>query len=36
VATLAGTWLAALLPFATLGLLIFMLASNDCVNFWRF
>ena len=36
VATLACTWLAALLPFATLGLLIFLLASNDCVNFWRF
>jgi len=36
VATLAGTWIVALLPLATLALLVFLLASNDCVNFWRF
>jgi hypothetical protein len=36
VATLAATWIIALLPFATLGLLVWLLASSDCVNFWRF
>lgn len=36
VATLAGTWMVALLPFATLALLVVLLASKSCVNFWRF
>lgn len=36
VATYAATWIVVLLPLATLALLVFLLASNDCVNFWRF
>ncbi|HYO99293.1 MAG TPA: hypothetical protein VER76_03680 [Pyrinomonadaceae bacterium] len=36
VATLAGTLIAALLPLATLVLLVVLLAYNDCVSFWRF
>jgi hypothetical protein len=36
VATYAATWFVVLLPLATLVLLVFLLASNDCVNFWRF
>ncbi|HEX8422539.1 MAG TPA: hypothetical protein VF634_03965 [Pyrinomonadaceae bacterium] len=35
-ATLAGTLLAALLPFVTLAAIVFLLAKTDCVNFWRF
>lgn len=35
-ATVAATWIIALLPFAAFGLLIRLLAFNDCVNFWRF
>jgi hypothetical protein len=36
VATYTATWLVVLLPLATLALLVVLLASNDCVNFWRF
>ena len=36
VATFAATWIIALSPLAVLGLLVFLLASSDCVNFWRF
>lgn len=34
--TFLGTWVVALLPLATLVLLVVLLANNDCVNFWRF
>jgi hypothetical protein len=36
VATLAGTWSVALLPLVTLALVVVLLASKGCVNFWRF
>jgi hypothetical protein len=36
VVTYVGAWLVVLLPFATLVLLVVLLANNDCVNFWRF
>jgi hypothetical protein len=36
VATLAGTWIVALLPLATLVVLVVLLANNNCVSFWRF
>ncbi|HEY0099114.1 MAG TPA: hypothetical protein VGB76_09190 [Pyrinomonadaceae bacterium] len=35
-ATLLGTWLVALLPLLTLALIVVLLASRECVNFWRF
>ena len=36
VVTYAATWSAVLLPLAVLALLVFLLANNNCVNFWRF
>lgn len=35
-ATLAGTLLVALLPLMMFALIVALLATNDCVNFWRF
>lgn len=36
VATYAATWIVTLLPLATFVLLVMLLATRDCVNFWRF
>jgi hypothetical protein len=35
-ATFAGTWAAALLPPAVLGLLVFVLTTNDCLTLWSY
>ena len=36
VATYAATWIVVLLPLATFVLLVMLLATSDCLNFWRF
>jgi len=36
VATYAGVWMVALAPLALMGLLVMLLANNNCLAFWSF